>query len=612
MMRFISLYMFLSASSILPGLYDVNAFAFVRSLSSRTFSKWPICSSTPSSLLRRKSTSRDEDWRSFRARLVMMNDTLVLPTASDSWAYDAGLMVEKGSILVSRVESDVGCHDLHQPYYTKSIILLVEHEEDKFTQGIILNRPSNLLLDSENMDTVNGQKSAFEVSQPSHHPSKQREHHLRMLFGGDMENIYEDDPLIICLHNLTSNAAQRVSKRILPGLYLTSHLEARKLVKAGQAKADSFFTFSGSSRWGSGQIKKEVQRGSWYLASMDPSSLWGELTGLRRETYDPRRAGISMWRRLMRKLGKESIELAKANVLADRMLAEWSTQALTASQFTDDAAIFRAIQAFDQPAIKAGSLLRGSSIDECPFLMQDQYLHKSTLLVLSEDEKLSIGVVLNLPTTESHSIRINNSTIAEFPIRYGGPIEMKSECCSVDQLCQDGIDEEPFIWLHCCAGLKFMRIGKPMVHGYEHGVWTCTLDQVVQAIDLGFASADDFMLVRGVCVWGKAAGSGGVFGQVLSGNLEVVSTENIDGAWTTLRKQKCLNEHSLESNFNLMHQAWMKGAEESESLNLEADNAKLARHVYGSSTTIDELSDDALQAWIKIYLLGNKEYYRSN
>lgn len=53
-------------------------------------------------------------------------------------SLDAGFLVEQGSLVVSCVDSTLGCHDLTH----NAVILLLEgRDEEGFTEGIILRRP---------------------------------------------------------------------------------------------------------------------------------------------------------------------------------------------------------------------------------------------------------------------------------------------------------------------------------------------------------------------------------------------------------------------------------------------------------------------------------------
>jgi hypothetical protein len=141
-----------------------------------------------------------------------------------------------------------------------------------------------------------------------------------------------------------------------------------------------------------------------------------------------------------------------------------------------------------------------------------------------------------------------------------------------------------------------------LVPGDEHGVWTCTQEQVVKAIDLDFASVDDFMLVRGLCVWEKEAGAGGVLGQVMSGNLDVVPPDRIDGAWTTLRRQIFLKDESFNYNIGLADKAWLQAANEDVETKRPSQSQR-ARTIFGSMVSIQELADRARSNWMKIHLL---------
>jgi len=585
----------------------------------------------------------------------MVNDTSItstfldhnkhtfLPTKPSSWLYDTGLLIEKGSIVLSRVESTRACPDLDQPYLHKCVVLLVEHKQDEVTQGIILNRPTDLRLDRHGTVTYryDSEDNTLRLEEfNEEYKSARKNEEWRMFFGGEIDTLqhdddeeeeveleyfdrydhdHDDETVIVCLHNISSPSALQVSETILPGVYMTSHQAARSLIASGDASPESFYLFYGFCGWDPDQLQTEVQNGSWYLASTDPQTLWNHLAILREENYDTRLAGVAMWEHLIQKLGKtqEVQQTTKTMTRADNnheqfpdlMLHEWVTQTLAATPdrasayaALDDASIYRALHAADRPPVQPGSLLRGASMPESPYLLDSQFLHKSTVLVLQENDKASIGMVLNLPTSQVYSLPINNSTAAEFTIRYGGTSNFAtaSEGDNDDQEHQE--EEEAMVWLHCSAGLKYLRTGKPLVAGDENGVWTCTQDQVAQAIDLGFAAPDDFMLVKGFCQWHKEGGSaGGVLGQVMSGYLEVVASDKIDGAWTTLRRQTPLSEHSLDKNLQLANEAWIVASDSERSADDES------RLVFGTSVTVSELADMALSTWINIHLLQDDD-----
>lgn len=82
-----------------------------------------------------QSSENEEDWRNFRAKLVMqyrnLDDITSTITNEDSsntrpWAYESGQTIEKGSIILSR-DSDGDSTDsgLAQQFFHKAIILVL-------------------------------------------------------------------------------------------------------------------------------------------------------------------------------------------------------------------------------------------------------------------------------------------------------------------------------------------------------------------------------------------------------------------------------------------------------------------------------------------------------
>jgi putative AlgH/UPF0301 family transcriptional regulator len=101
---------------------------------------------------------------------------------------------------------------LRQQYFHKAAILVLDHEDSTFTRGIILNRPTDLLLD----DDVNGANVKW-----------------RVWFGGDVQGLNSNSPSIVCLHSLKSKRAKQASVPVMKDIQWTSFENAKKLVKAG-------------------------------------------------------------------------------------------------------------------------------------------------------------------------------------------------------------------------------------------------------------------------------------------------------------------------------------------------------------------------------------------
>jgi len=121
----------------------------------------------------------DRDWRSFRAQLVMnssekkddneddldgigslfektpMKTENFTPLNPSQWAYDSGNVIEQGAVILGGVEQDYG-FGLRQQYFHKSVILVLDHSS-QFTKGIILNRPSDLMLVDDEDSQKNGE-----------------------------------------------------------------------------------------------------------------------------------------------------------------------------------------------------------------------------------------------------------------------------------------------------------------------------------------------------------------------------------------------------------------------------------------------------------------------
>ena len=102
----------------------------------------------------------DVDWRSFRAKLVSQetkggsenpaisgNDS---PVGGEEWVYDAGKFVETGSVILGGSQMEHG-FGLRQQYFHKSVMLVLS-QDDRFTKGIILNRPTSKHLSMEYVD----------------------------------------------------------------------------------------------------------------------------------------------------------------------------------------------------------------------------------------------------------------------------------------------------------------------------------------------------------------------------------------------------------------------------------------------------------------------------
>lgn len=149
-------------------------------------------------------TQDDEDWRAFRAKLVMQSQKPSSTSTRNSldddaddvdgigalfdtggaWAYDSGNVIEEGAVILGGLDQEFG-FGLRQQYFHKTVILVLEHDAT-FTKGIILNRPTNMYLDDD----------------------------WRLAFGGDVHG-NGDNPEIICLHSLQQEQVVQASRPVM-------------------------------------------------------------------------------------------------------------------------------------------------------------------------------------------------------------------------------------------------------------------------------------------------------------------------------------------------------------------------------------------------------------
>lgn len=240
----------------------------------------------------------DQDWRAFRAKLVMQKPeaaaaaeetsgiqdddgdldgigslfasstistttttTKDSPASSSSsftpldpsqWAYDSGNVIEKGAVILGGVEQDFG-FGLRQQYFHKAAILVLDHDENTFTKGIILNRPTDLMLD----DDVNKCK-------------------WRVWFGGDVQGLTSSMPEIVCLHSIKNKTVTDASIPVMKDIQVSNSMimivdrDDCTVVESVMLLVNATSSFPSISQWTSfDNAKKLVKKG---VAS--PSDFW--------------------------------------------------------------------------------------------------------------------------------------------------------------------------------------------------------------------------------------------------------------------------------------------------------------------------------------------------
>lgn len=182
--------------------------------------------------------------------------------AFSSWPIAAGArLTGAASTPLGKGVLLVASPGLLDPNFRQTVILICDHGSTG-TLGLVLNRPTNLLL-SEALSDV---------------PSLQGTAHL-LFAGGPVQ-----PDAMLMLFRLAQEPAQ--ARRVLDGIYLGGNLKELERVIAKPAPAETFRAFAGYAGWGPGQLASEMAQGSWRVLPADaasifeknPADLWQELT----------------------------------------------------------------------------------------------------------------------------------------------------------------------------------------------------------------------------------------------------------------------------------------------------------------------------------------------
>ena len=496
------------------------------------------------------------DWREVRARLVAKEQQLEAPASDGSYIYESPL-IEQGSILLGGTEQSFG-FALRQQFFHKSVMLLLQHD-DRFTKGIILNRPSALELDGWRLWCGHGQVGEGGI-----------------FLGADAAM---GELEINCLHSLEGELAKELSTTVIKGVSYTSLEGAKELVAAGVAKREDFWVCVGYSGWAPGQLQMEYEtRSSWYLASAGSGTLLSELL-LQAQSLPPPGEGtdsvdlgIDTWGSLMRSIGKEQAVNASLGSLEDRMLREWVRAHLLAKAP-------RKTPAAPPPIITAGSVFCSSVSADTGrpadrVLLREQFLHKAVLLCIGDyalepDGKLVL-CVLNRPTDTVMQLNVPGSPRRR--VAFTGST----------QLAGNGQ-----LWLHHRHERGGVAVG-------DSGVYALAASDVAEQLRSGDAIASDFLLVSGSVEMTRAE----LAGMLSAGEMRSVRPgEALSKLWT--RAWSLLEDEGDVSDgsevwwlASLCGKADASDADDSEALAVPAPS---------------ELADEALGEWIEFFARRNKE-----
>ena len=158
---------------------------------------------------------------------------------------------------------------LGDPNFRRTVVLIVEDDQDEGTLGVVLNRPTEVPLDQ-----VLESWTAL-VSGP------------QVVFRGGP--ISPNSALALAI---AEGSAEPLGWRSLSGSPLMSRLGLVDLGAPPELLADgiaSMRVFAGYAGWGAGQLRDEIEEGAWYVLPGNPADafaakperLWGEV--LRRQ-----------------------------------------------------------------------------------------------------------------------------------------------------------------------------------------------------------------------------------------------------------------------------------------------------------------------------------------
>ena len=264
-----------------------------------------------------------------------------------------------------------------------------------------------------------------------------------------------------------------------------------------------------------------------------------------------------------------------------------------------------------------GALVRASAAERSPFLLDNQVLHKSVVLILKDEDQATVGVVLNRPSTQGLDIKVENQDTGKekkerISMCYGGPYSIQ------------GLDNS-ILWLHCSKALSDAKIGNPVGPDQAHNIHMCSMQDVMKGVGSGLAKADEFLAVSGVHVWIKGPGaSRGIEGELEAGNFDLLESSIADDLWSVLKKQQILTPLNLDATLRLSEEAWSvaeKGLKDKPKKNGKKKNGwnplrGLGENfdeeddslVFKTDYKVSDLSTDALRAWCMVFLMGVSSY----
>ncbi len=164
---------------------------------------------------------------------------------------------------------------LSDHYFSRSVVLLVDHNSKEGSYGVIINKPTKIKLNEVLPNT-----SKF---------------NLPLYLGGPVrtDNLY-------AIHTLGKKINK--SSEIIKGLYWGGDYEMiKELISKNKIKPNEITFFIGYSSWEPNQLDKEMKENSWIVANAEKKHF----------SY---KSPQTMWRDIMKNMGNENVLWANAPI----------------------------------------------------------------------------------------------------------------------------------------------------------------------------------------------------------------------------------------------------------------------------------------------------------
>lgn len=145
----------------------------------------------------------------------------------------------------------VAGRNIRDPRFYQTVILLITHDQQGST-GCIINRPIMVKLSD---------------ALPDLHELRERTEPV--FFGGPVAV----DRIQVLFR---SKARHDKSLRVFDNVFFSVSPETLVRIILGEDKDEKFRVYAGYSGWASGQLRREVMRGDWYILRADPETVFHE------------------------------------------------------------------------------------------------------------------------------------------------------------------------------------------------------------------------------------------------------------------------------------------------------------------------------------------------